>query len=322
MGRKGRAESPGRPAPEQCRQRKEDNSNRMERDSAAAGGKNSSAWGSRGAEVLRKGKKALEGQQQHQRCWPRCPPMPGRPTGIATLTAFVLFLLDFACWLPHPMAAPNGAPPPPSEVPQTLATPPPSLTTQRGLPSHKVRQNYHARLEAWEKRATEYKGNLTRAGQELPNADPELGPRWQGGGPICSLAVASVREREAARIGARLQGSAAIHCLLILRDLFMYKALSPFEPEAMLAKRHHKLTSERRRSNTTNSTLELSLDEVCEAVVAASMRTSAGFDTLAKQLEERQTSYLQELLWNYVLLAVSLALLAYMAELACCHKDK
>merc|ERR1719203_95212 len=183
--------------------------------------------------------------------------IPGGLTLVTALSVLAVGLLDALCCLPHPESAVPGAFPK-----QAISTVP-----LRGLPSQEVRLNYKARLETWNKQLESYRRNLTFANIELVMGNEiGLGAVADAKPAACKLAAASVRERHAARVEARLQGSVGIHLCLIFRDLLVYRSLSPFTFEAMMENRRAKIKA-------TNG-IEPTDDEVCQALMDASQRTS------------------------------------------------
>lgn len=224
---------------------------------------------------------------------------------VTALSVLAVGLLDALCCLPHPESAVPGAFPK-----QAISTVP-----LRGLPSQEVRLNYKARLETWNKQLESYRRNLTFANIELVMGNEiGLGAVADAKPAACKLAAASVRERHAARVEARLQGSVGIHLCLIFRDLLVYRSLSPFTFEAMMENRRAKIKA-------TNG-IEPTDDEVCQALMDASQRTSKHFDAMAKEKGQQQITFVRETMEIYMLPFCGLAAITYVAEVCCRYRKK
>lgn len=219
---------------------------------------------------------------------------------MAIVLVLVAGALDATCYLPHPTAAA-----PSSFLEATYSASP------KCLAAHKVRRNYWSHLEEWGQRLKVFRNNLQQAEADVLALSPDSSEEnaivaETATSPACRLAAASIREREAARIEARLQGSAGLHLFLILRDIFVYRSTSPFTFEAMM--RHRRAKMEQAGDTA------ISDDDVCLAIVDASLRTSKAFDAMAEEQERQQRSYFIEIVHNYGLIVCVLVALAWVAE--------
>mmetsp|Transcript_63830 Transcript_63830/g.120915 ORF Transcript_63830/g.120915 Transcript_63830/m.120915 type:complete len:294 (-) Transcript_63830:196-1077(-) len=209
---------------------------------------------------------------------------PGRSSCIVFALCGIACILDIVCYLPHPvrsMPSAEGEAPSPKEV---------------GLPAAEVRAKYHMRLEAWEQRAKYIRDNLTIRASELPG----------NSSAACRLAAAAVRERHGARVEARLYGSSAAHFLLIIRDIWHYRSLNPFEPEAMIQKKRQKMTKPGLPHPTS--------DGVCLEVVEASSRSNKAWDAHAAELAKKDHGYIGETAWLHTKITCCVLLAVYAFE--------
>jgi len=252
---------------------------------------------------------------------------PGRTPLLVAALILLAMVLDVLCLLPHPVAAaPPGAPTKPpatpvaadGDAPQKLLLPgPPPI----GLASWQVRKNYHERLQAWEGRVAEYRRNLSLADEELsPYTRPmqlatnptasfaEIGTATTPMplSPICALAAASVRERESARVEARLQGSGMLHLVLQLRDLYVYQSWDPFTFEAMKSRKAKKMTG-------PNGTVPPD-DEVCNALIGSSSQSNKGWDKTAEGRAAAGTTYGAEVVQLYLIPLFLFPLVMYLFQ--------
>lgn len=224
------------------------------------------------------------------------------------LAAACVCAADVASVLPHPVvvAPPGAAPPvafaaflaePRGASPTALLQEAELVAVPARLPSHEVRRHYHERLRAWSERLQDYRANMTSAGlasgspASAGNASELSSATLRAASPLaapvgltaCALAAASVRERESARVEARLLGSAGLHAALVLRDLWVYGSLDPFSFDRMHQQRRKKLAAEGNRT--------VSDEDVCLALVDSSTRTSKAFDALAENRRSEGASY-------------------------------
>jgi len=261
---------------------------------------------------------------------------PGRLSIVTLAAVTCVCLLDSLCFLPHPVSAPPpGAPPPLSlhaAAPDAAEKIKEEQSGQFGLPMAEVRRNYHKRLEAWSRRALVYRQNLTLAAAEmlqirrpsaavdLENSAPTDNLAKPKLSPECSLADASVREREAARVEARLQGSAGLHAWLVLRDVFVYGSLDPFTLEAMMRQKRVKMQKANGGKVPTD-------DEVCLALVDSSARSNKAWDEAAESRGRHEISYAMETAKLYLAPMLAVSAVAYLSEVAWsfkrqkCNKD-
>merc|ERR1712194_81557 len=123
-------------------------------------------------------------------------------------------------------------------------------------------------------------------------------------------ARASARERAAARVEARLTGSAALHALVMVRDLLVYGPWWTFTPETVFPK------TRRRLSGAHESMASPSDDDVCLAIVDHATRTSKAFDNMAKNFDVLQWGYTIETMTIYGLAMCTSTLTLYVVELA------
>jgi len=195
--------------------------------------------------------------------------------------------LDAFCYLPHPV----GLPPRDGEP------------ERRGLPAHEVRKLYHEQLDRFASHARRFLQNATLLGLELPRHRDASEPL--GGLPICRLAALSVEERLDARIRSRLMGSSFTHCLLIMRDWWVYGSDSSFTPKAMIANRRKKMQA--KGENPTD-------EDVCRAVVESSTRSNKDYDKAAKALEDRQQGYVAETISAYLWPSFVLATIVHLVQ--------
>jgi len=233
--------------------------------------------------------------------------LPGRLTTAASLGFAMLGVLDAMLYLPHPPAAAAAG--------GLLELP---GRRDRGLPSHRVRSNYHEHLASWGEKLQAYQSEPAKFDAEVPRHAAGAAAATGSGpdGPTCRLAAASVREREAARIGARLQGAAGLHWALNVRDVLVYRALDPFSFSRMMAQRRSKMRKE-------SATLAPSDEEVCKALVESSLRTNEAWNARAEAQAGLQSTYLDEVLRLYAASLLVAALAAYVVELAlrsCCRR--
>lgn len=232
---------------------------------------------------------------------------PGLVTIQAAIVMVVLCGLDLLCLLPHPVnTTPPGAP-----VQHNLSSKNVSLSIskanstrgQKCLPSYKVRANYHKRLWAWAERVKPQRYNTSTVEAVILDADrPKTWPH----SPACMLAAAAVDERESARVEARLQGSALMHCLLILRDWWVYGSLESFTPEAMYHQRLAKM--EKAGAKSPDS------DQVCLSLVDSSLRTNPHFDAIAEDQAEHAITYLADTVHQYVYATIVVVLSVFVFE--------
>jgi hypothetical protein len=214
---------------------------------------------------------------------------PGRFTLVASMCCAFVCLLDISLLLPHPAQA----------LPDVKGDIP--TITERGLPSPEVRKRYHQRLQALAATANKYHRNLTLASKELP-VEPS-----REKSAVCRLAEAAVKEREAARVEARLFGSVGQHLALIVRDIYVYRSLDPFTPKKMLADRRQKMLGKAKDKNK-----QITDDEVCEAVVEASVRSNKAYDKAASA--KAGISFAEETIWFYAIPSLCLIGVTYLVE--------
>ncbi|CAE7521486.1 secG [Symbiodinium sp. CCMP2456] len=139
-----------------------------------------------------------------------------------------------------------------------------------GQPSWQVRASYHGMIADFERRIAELR-------------------------PACYVASLAVHARATAREQARLQGSAAMHLGLRLRDLVTYGSWSPFTLPKLMA---------RKRAKQSQASA-LSDEEVCSSIVGSSTKTSASWNERAEAAQELGAGYVQETVLLYLLPACS-----------------
>mmetsp|Transcript_56795 Transcript_56795/g.122792 ORF Transcript_56795/g.122792 Transcript_56795/m.122792 type:complete len:243 (-) Transcript_56795:82-810(-) len=206
---------------------------------------------------------------------PRCPSLRSLRgfVGVTLAVCLVCCFLDATCMLPH------GS----SHIGEG--------TEDLCLPASAVRKTYHKRLSSWKD-----KTNATNLRGSLPPrqpAEPTLSPD-------CRLAEASVAERAGARIAGRQQGSAAMHVILDLRDLWVYKSWDPFTLEGLMKQKRGKMPA------------TASDDEVCRALVQSSTRANRDFDAAARA--RQRFGYVEETLSIYLGLGCIIVALYLLLE--------
>lgn len=232
--------------------------------------------------------------------------MPGPVTRGSLVLGFILCFLDCACWLPHP-AAPLPTfellkRPSDAEVALQASEAESHLINElkaragapvSGLPSFEVRKNYKQRLSALAVRLQEHNRNATL--MTLSAA--------------CRLAAVASHERQAARIEARLQGSAASHLGLQLRDLFVYRSLDPFSLENMMKTKRSKMEKKLQEGSAAPSD-----NDVCLGLVESSTRSNQGWDEAAEAASTWQMSYILETALLYASVFSVVAAMTYVSE--------
>merc|ERR1740121_2055420 len=110
-------------------------------------------------------------------------------------------------------------------------------------------------------------------------------------------------------MATRLQGSAGMHLLLIVRDVFVYKSMSPFTFEAMMNRARRKLEE---RNGT-----DVDDNDACSALIHSSIQTSKGFNAMAEEQERQQFTYVWEIVLLYGLVLCGVAALTWPTEVLC-----
>jgi len=138
----------------------------------------------------------------------------------------------------------------------------------------------------------------------------------------CVLADVAIEKRAAARIGARLEGSALMHMSLIARDLYVYKSFAPFTLENMAKEK-------RRKAAMVNKSADLTDDDVCAKLVESSAKSNKAYTKRAKELGEQYGGYAKETIWIFLWPLspnswpiVGIVLLAYVVEAICAYPRK
>lgn len=126
---------------------------------------------------------------------------------------------------------------------------------------------------------------------------------------ICNLAAYVVTERARARVKVRLMGSALMHSLLIVRDVFKYGDKT-FTLEAMKYRQRRHLQDSGNHHRVQDTEIPDAL--VCEAVVRSSVRTNEGYTRVANS----SSSYTMETLGLYILVTTILGIVVFISTTA------
>eukprot|EP00434_Breviolum_minutum_P000310 symbB.v1.2.000258.t2/scaffold20.1/size571870/3 len=196
----------------------------------------------------------------------------------------LMCICDSLCYLPHPGRLNEKAVAVGDHTTMEDLTLNFSSDLQPGLPSWKVRRGYHKELEDLDERLSTMR---TKA--------------------ACDIASVAVQARAAARLKARLQGSAALHVALEVRDFLVY-GWNPFTLQKMMSLKRAKLEAK----GASNESI--SDESVCSSITGSSTRSNEAWNVAAEEAEEAGAGYIQETVILYLFISPALALVAYLLE--------